>query len=178
MCCAGYNHVADHPVVRDPAVTVTTSSGIHGTQIAEWVVMTALAHAHQYSALYELQQQHTWGSHAPFASTVSDMAGQRIGILGYGSIGRQVGRVAQALGMDVIAFTTTARPTPESRACRAAYTIAGTGDPDGTIPSRWFSGRSREAVRAFLAQDIDVLVVSLPLTYVGRHRSRKRRVHG
>lgn len=85
------------------------------------------------------------------------------GILGYGAIGRQVARVCKALGMDVIAFTSTCRDTPESRRDRA-FNLPGLGDPDGTLPDRWMHGKTKDDVNSFLAQDLDMLLISLPLT--------------
>ena len=85
------------------------------------------------------------------------------GILGYGAIGRQCARVAKALGMDVVAYTLRERATPESRR-DDGYREPGTGDPEGTIPSHWFYGSSKGDLNNFLSQDIDVLVVSLPLS--------------
>ena len=82
--------------------------------------------------------------------------------MGYGAIGRQVARLASALGMEVYAYTRSPRPTPESRR-HAGYTVPDTGDPDGLIPARWFSGAARDAVDDFLAQDLDLLLLSLPL---------------
>lgn len=62
--------------------------------------------------------------------------------------------------MEVYAYTQSPRTTPESRRLTTTYMVPGTGDPEGTVPSRWFSG----ALDDFLAQDLDLLVVSLPLT--------------
>lgn len=84
-------------------------------------------------------------------------------MLGYGAIGRQVGRLCRALGMELYAFTASERPTPESRAHRG-FNLANLGDPDGQLPTKWFHGTTREAVNDFLSQDLDMLVISLPLT--------------
>lgn len=89
------------------------------------------------------------------------------GILGYGAIGRQVARLACALGMRVHAYTLNARTTAESRR-DDAYQPHGLGDPDGELPDRWFSGTTRADVQAFLGSGIDLLVVALPLTDLTR----------
>ncbi|KAL2682772.1 hypothetical protein Neosp_007227 [[Neocosmospora] mangrovei] len=93
----------------------------------------------------------------------TDSAGSRMGILGYGCIGRQCARIASAMGMEVYAFTRTERPTPESRK-DSSYCVPGTGDPDGLIPAKWFHGSSRADIDDFLDQKLDILVVCLPLT--------------
>ncbi|CAI4215735.1 unnamed protein product [Parascedosporium putredinis] len=82
------------------------------------------------------------------------------GILGYGSIGRQTARVAKALGMDVHAYTLHPRDTPESRR-DTSYHPPGLGDPDGSIPSKWFSGDSTADIHAFLGSDLDLLFAVL-----------------
>ena len=72
-------------------------------------------------------------------------------------------RVAKAMGMDVIAYTASPRKTPESRRDNG-YIVPGTGDPDGTFPSAWYSGTSKEELHEFLKQGIDLLVIGVPLT--------------
>jgi hypothetical protein len=67
--------------------------------------------------------------------------------------------------MDVIVHTATEKTTPEQRADHG-YFVPGVGDPDGSIPSKWFSGSDKASLHNFLSQDIDILVVSVPLTYV------------
>lgn len=74
-----------------------------------------------------------------------------------------VARVAKALGSDVIAYTASPRPTPESRR-DDGFIVPGTGDPDGSIPSAWYSGLDKESLHEFLRQEIDLLVLSVPLT--------------
>lgn len=69
--------------------------------------------------------------------------------------------------MEVYAFTASERPTPESRALRG-FNLPDLGDPQGELPARWFHGTTREAVNGFLAQDLDLLVISLPLTELSR----------
>ena len=78
------------------------------------------------------------------------------------------GRIAKALGMDVIAYTASPRKTPESKKDKG-YIVPGTGDPDGLIPSAWYSGLDKASLHNFLKQDIDVLLVSVPLTSETRH---------
>ncbi len=167
---AGTNHIADTPIYTKTSIPLTTSSGIHGPQIAEWVILTALAHSHHYSFLHTLQQNHDWGktTHKEKLQNMRDKAGQRLGVLGYGSIGRQVARVARGMGMGVIAYTASPRTTPESKHDKG-FIVPGTGDPDGSIPEAWFSGLDKASLHHFLAQDIDHLLISVPLTKETTH---------
>ena len=89
--------------------------------------------------------------------------GKRVGIAGYGSIGRQVARVFTAMGAEVIAYTATPRTTAEERRDKG-YIVPGTGDPDGLWPTAWFSGTSKSALYTFLRAKLDCLIICLPLT--------------
>jgi phosphoglycerate dehydrogenase-like enzyme len=151
---------------QETNIPFTNSSGIHGPQITEWFIMTTLAHSHHYNTLYEQQKQQEWKPN--YARAVNDLVGQRLGVLGYGSIGRQAANVAKALGMEVIAYTASPRDTPEKRADHG-FIVPGTGDRDGSIPREWYSGLDKESLHNFLKQDLDVLLVSVPLTKETRH---------
>uniref|UniRef100_A0A8H7K9T7 D-isomer specific 2-hydroxyacid dehydrogenase NAD-binding domain-containing protein n=1 Tax=Bionectria ochroleuca TaxID=29856 RepID=A0A8H7K9T7_BIOOC len=159
---AGANHVVNKPLFQETDVALCTANGVHGPQIAEWVISTFLAHQHQIPRYLEQQREEKW-SRADEEET-EDAVGRTVGILGYGSIGRQVARVAKALGMNIHAFTNHPRNTPESRRDES-YTPEGLGDPEGIFPSKWFSGD----LHTFLSSGLDLLVISVPLTPKTHH---------
>lgn len=165
LLSAGSNHIQGTPVWEDKDVTITTASGIHGPQIAEWVIMTGLVQFHGYNVLHDLQKEHEWGKPN---FRVRDRVGLRLGVLGYGSIGRQVARVAKAMGMRVLAYTASPKDTAEKRK-DSGYIVPGTGDEEGVVPDEWFSGLEKKNLHDFLKQDVDWLVVSVPLTKETRH---------
>lgn len=70
--------------------------------------------------------------------------------------------------MDVVAYTASPKDTPEKKK-DVGFVVPGTGDIDGSIPKEWFSGLDKKSLHNFLAQDIDVLLVSVPLTDDTRH---------
>lgn len=164
LTAAGPDRHINHKLYKNPSVTVCSSNGVHPPQIAEWAIGTWIAHRHCFFKYGEQQPRGYWSSpHERATAYVQDSAGGRMGILGYGAIGRQCARLAKAMGMDVNAFTARARPTAESRK-DDSYCIPGTGDPEGVLPSAWYHGTSKEAVNDFLSQGLDVLVMCLPLT--------------
>ncbi|KAE8453646.1 hypothetical protein EG329_009157 [Mollisiaceae sp. DMI_Dod_QoI] len=167
LASAGANHIAESPIWKDTDITLTNSSGVHGPQISEWVVMQILTNSHKEKLLVEWQKQHKWGKHTD-VGTVRDSVGQRLGVLGYGAIGRQTARISKAMGMDVIAYTASPRTTPESKKDHG-YIVPGTGDEDGLIPSAWYSGLDKVSLHNFLKQDIDILLISVPLTKETTH---------
>jgi phosphoglycerate dehydrogenase-like enzyme len=67
------------------------------------------------------------------------------------------------MGMEVYAYTRTEKSTVESRK-DDSYCVPGPGDPYGLIPAKWFHGGSQDDVDKFIDQELDILVVSLPLT--------------
>ncbi|KAI1497769.1 hypothetical protein F5X99DRAFT_395755 [Biscogniauxia marginata] len=159
---AGANYILDNPIFKDTKIPFCTANGVHAPPIAEWVICTYIASQkhipHYLNNMREGKWDRSWSN-----SDTPDAVSQRVGILGYGSIGRQVARLATALGMEVYAYTNRPRPTPESRHDDSYY-VPGLGDPEGTLPSKWFSGTKPEELNAFLSSGLDLLVVSVPLT--------------
>ncbi|KAK3290938.1 uncharacterized protein B0H64DRAFT_49814 [Chaetomium fimeti] len=165
LLSAGADRWITHDLYKNPDITFCTANGAHSPQIAEWVMGTWLMANHHFLKYAEQQKQQKWSRLAELAV---DSPGLRMGILGYGAIGRQCARIGQALGMEVYAYTRSERSTPESRK-DDSYCVAGTGDPDGLVPTKWFHGSAKEAVNEFLAQDLDLLVLGLPLTEATTH---------
>jgi phosphoglycerate dehydrogenase-like enzyme len=65
--------------------------------------------------------------------------------------------------MEIYAFTANERLTAESRVHRG-FNIPGLGDERGEFPSKWFHGKTKDAVNDFLSHGFDLLIISLPLT--------------
>jgi phosphoglycerate dehydrogenase-like enzyme len=84
---AGTDKLASHPLFTETDIIFTNSSGVHGPQISEWIIMTALVHNHGYIFNYESQKKRVWDRGHSFG--ISDLVKQRLGVLGYGAIGRQ-----------------------------------------------------------------------------------------
>jgi len=150
---AGADHVPKGAI--GPNVILTTASGIHAVVITEYVFGLMLAWAHRVHISIRAQQKHEWLRTGYFMATADELRGKTIGIIGYGSIGRETARVAQALGMTVLAL----KRAPEVRADEG-WTLAGCGDPEGRIPKRMFGPDQRDAILA----ESDYIVVTLPLS--------------
>jgi phosphoglycerate dehydrogenase-like enzyme len=78
-----------HPILRESDIPITNSSGIHGPPIAEWTVMNWLVASRNHAATYEAQKSHKWLDKTASMRNIHDQVGKKVGILGYGSIGRQ-----------------------------------------------------------------------------------------
>jgi phosphoglycerate dehydrogenase-like enzyme len=98
---AGINQVQDTPLWQSDVV-ITTLSGIHASNMAEYVLMMILAFAHRLPRMLDYQARAEWPSQRWAKFVPQDVRGATLGLIGYGSIGREVGRLAHAFGMRVL----------------------------------------------------------------------------
>ena len=150
---AGANHIQGHPIM-DSDIEITTVSGIHATPIAEYVFASMLAHRWRVPMWTHCQRQGKWPAGRWNLYARPELRGTTLGIVGYGSIGREVGRLGRAFGMRVLALR---RSTDRAK---HGYAVEGTGDPAGAIPERFYSP---DALHEMLSE-CDYVVVTLPLT--------------
>lgn len=100
---SGIDHVRTSPLwQRD--VVITTLGGVSPAPLAEWVLMMVLAHAHHLRDTDALAARRQWPTRADRWKLLMprDLRACTMGIIGYGSIGREVARLAQAFGMTVL----------------------------------------------------------------------------
>jgi glyoxylate/hydroxypyruvate reductase len=82
---------------RMPQTVFTTASGVHAAPLAEFCIMTMLMHNKGAARMFRAQQRNHWERYAG-----TDLRGRTLVIIGVGKIGREVARLAQAFGMNVI----------------------------------------------------------------------------
>ncbi len=100
---AGVGHILSSEFVASPVV-LTSARGIRARAIAEHVVLMALALARQLPHVLRRQAEHVWAlDEIEAANTIRTLHGRQLGIVGLGSIGTAVARLAAALGMRVVA---------------------------------------------------------------------------
>ena len=155
---AGVNGLHDHPLYTNSTLPLVTSSGVHAATIAEYAITMLLALAHRVPRMVEWQAKGMWPPDAQrwplFVPT--EVRGATLGIIGYGSIGRELARIAKtAFAMRVLAC----KRDPTQRA-DTGYSLPGTGDPEGALPDAWFGPGEVETMLA----GADVVVMSAPLT--------------
>jgi phosphoglycerate dehydrogenase-like enzyme len=154
LLSAGADHVLGGPL-KGSAIPVTTASGIHATPIAEYTMASMLAYAHRIHLAIRAQVRREWMRSGAFMAGVDDIQGQTLGIIGYGSIGRETARLAAAFGMKVLAL----KRDPFDRV-DPGWCPAGLGDPEGKIPARYFGPDERAAILG----ESDYISVTLPRT--------------
>ena len=154
LLSAGADHVLGGPL-KGTTIPIATASGIHATPIAEYTLASMLAYAHRIHLAIRAQVRREWMRSGAFMASVDDIRGQTLGIIGYGSIGRETARLAAAFGMKVIAL----KRNPSER-IDPGWCPAGLGDPAGEIPERFFGPEQREEI----LRESDYISVTLPLT--------------
>ncbi len=166
LISAGLDRFVGHPIMESDII-VTTASGIHATPIAEYVLASMLAFSRRFRDIWRLQEGREWPEDRWEILGGEELREKTVGILGYGSIGREVGRLCRAFGMRVLAADSAQEM--EDR----GYRPPGTGDPKGTLLDSLFPpSQLREMLK-----ECDFFVVAVPLTpetegMVGREELR------
>ena len=155
---AGVNALADHPLYTKTALPLTTTSGVHAATIAEYAVTVLLALAHRVPRMVEWQGRGAWPPDEQRwpLFVPAEVRGATLGVIGYGSIGRELARIAKgAFAMRVLAC----KRDPARRA-DDGYCLPGTGDPEGALPDEWLGPGQLDSL---LARS-DAVVLCAPLT--------------
>lgn len=139
------------PVMRT-SIPVCNAGGAYSVAVAEFTFAMLLALTRKIVQGCAAQREHRWPTdYDPWMGV--DLFGKTMGIIGYGSIGRQIARLATAFGMNVLAC----KRRPDQRS-DDTYLIPGTGDPEGKLPVAWFGTNQLGDVFA----QSDVVVITLP----------------
>ncbi|HUY19015.1 MAG TPA: D-2-hydroxyacid dehydrogenase [Candidatus Binataceae bacterium] len=160
LISAGADHMMKGPA-GNGVVRLTTTSGVHAASLAEFAIAMMLMHVHRLHTTSRAQYRHQWLPAPEFMKTADTLRGKTLGIIGYGSIGRELARIAQALGMDVLALKRDPTVLRDSGWMPSGIV----GDPEGRIPRRVFAPEDR----AGLLRESDFVVLLLPLTAATRH---------
>ncbi|SPE45646.1 D-isomer specific 2-hydroxyacid dehydrogenase, NAD-binding protein [Candidatus Sulfotelmatobacter sp. SbA7] len=93
------------PELIQSDVILTNAREVHGPVVAEHVIALVLALAKQIPQAVRWQQKHTWGQEIMWHGhpRPREIAGATLGLVGLGSIGREVAKRAAGLGMRIIA---------------------------------------------------------------------------
>ncbi|MFW5708638.1 MAG: D-2-hydroxyacid dehydrogenase [Chloroflexota bacterium] len=158
---AGMDRVVDKPIVQAEDVEVTSASGIHAVPIAEYCLSMMLAWEYQLPKLLTLKASVEWPQNQYEIFRPHGLRGKTLGIAGYGSIGRELARLAHEMGMSVVATRRNLRGSMEDE----GYMEPHTGDPTGDIPDRLYPPEAT----ASMASVCDYLVVAVPLTPETHH---------
>jgi phosphoglycerate dehydrogenase-like enzyme len=151
---AGVDHLLGHPLMKSD-ILLTTTSGIHATPIAEYVFASILAFNRRVPQMLTYQSRREWPQGRWNLFARPELRDRTLGIIGYGSIGREVGRIARCFGMRVVA---TKRSVSQMR--DVGYAVQGTGDRKGALLDEAFPPERLSDMLGLC----DYVVVTVPLT--------------
>lgn len=152
---AGIDHILDDPILRKPDLVSTSLSGASASQVAEYIMMMLLALGHHLPMLFDHQKRHEWSGERWEVFRPQELRQSTVGIVGYGSIGRQLARVLHPFGTIVLATKRDAMH-PADR----GYIPEGMGDQEGNFVHRIYP---TEALNSML-KECDFVVITLPKT--------------
>jgi D-2-hydroxyacid dehydrogenase (NADP+) len=138
---AGVDRFAGTDIWESP-VTITGVSGMHATPIGEYVLQIMLMFAKKAPLYFQMKQEREWKRFSPAV-----LRDRTVGIVGLGSIGREVARLSKAFGMRVIATRRSAGKSSRARYVDKMYTPA--------------------QLHSLLAES-DYVAITLPLTHETR----------
>jgi phosphoglycerate dehydrogenase-like enzyme len=157
---AGMDHALDEPILHREEISITSMSGASASQMAEHAVLMMLALGHHIPELFNFQKKAEWPSGRWNLFTPHELRDSTVGIVGYGSIGRQIARILQVFGASVLA---TKRDVmhPED----TGYSVEGLGDPTGDLVNRLYPPQALGS----MLKECDFVVITLPRTTVTRN---------
>mgnify|MGYP001027530282 FL=1 len=152
---AGIDHALEAPILQRQGLIVTSLSGASAPQMAEHAVMMLLALGHHLPEAFQHLRRAEWPTGRWELFSPTELRGSTVGIVGYGSVGRQIARLLRTFDAIVLA---TKRDVmhPED----TGYTLEGMGDPAGDLVHRLYPP---QALRSMLKL-CDFVVVCMPRT--------------
>lgn len=153
---SGVEKLLEEPVFSEEnEVVLTTLSGGNASQVAEYALTMMLALGHNLPQLFRLQIQQKWMQDKGRNYIPAELRGSTVGVVGYGSIGRQVAHLVHAFGANVLATKRDLKSLEDE-----GYQAEDLGDPDGLLFTRLYPP---QALRSMLGE-CDYVAVCVPLT--------------
>ena len=152
---AGVEHALEYPISSTPGVLLTSASGVRVSQLGEYALMALLALSHKLPKTIQAQREKKWLPNSSDVLMPQEIRESTVGIVGYGSIGREIARLLYSFGATVLAAKRNVMQ-PEDN----GYNAQGLGDPKGNYFRRLYP---IEGLPGML-KECDFVVLTLPLT--------------
>jgi phosphoglycerate dehydrogenase-like enzyme len=153
---AGIDRFIEEPLLKKEGRFITTLSGAAASQVAEHVLAMILALSRKLPAVFATQKKSEWPKDRFERFSPFELRGKTAGIIGYGSLGRQVARLLQPFGVRILA---TKRDV--MRPADAGYIPENMGDPEGDLVTRLYPA---QALRS-MVKECHLIIVTVPLTH-------------
>ena len=148
---SGFELQPNHPII-DSDVILTNAPNAHVISMAEYVFATMLSLTHKIPEHIKDQQNRIWDS-SKYLSTIQELTGQTLGIVGYGEVGKAIAVRAFGFGMNVYGISRTPKTTGTN------FAIV------------WTPGKIEELLKIS-----DWLVIAAPLTKETRNLINEARI--
>lgn len=152
---AGIDHVVGNPLLENPDLAVTTLSGAAAPQVAEHAVLMMLALGHKMPELQLNQNRAEWSKDRWERFKPLELRGSTVGIIGYGSIGREIARLLQPFDVKILAAKRDVMHPEDD-----GYIAPGLGDPNGDLFTRLYPITALKS----MMKKCDFVVVCVPRT--------------
>ena len=120
VLATGYN-VIDVDAARERGIPVTNIPTYGTDAVSQFAIALLLEMCHHVGEHSEAVKNGEWTNNADWTfwkHPLIELAGKTMGIIGFGRIGQGTGRIAQALGMKVVAYDAHKRPELITDTCR------------------------------------------------------------
>jgi phosphoglycerate dehydrogenase-like enzyme len=151
---SGVDAIVDHPLLHTD-VLITSLSGASAPQLAEYALMGMLALGRRVPRMVADKAARRWAEDRFERFRPVELRGATVGIVGYGSAGREIARLCRACGATVLAVKRDLRSLDDH-----GYRLKDLGDPSADLAERLYPP---QAV-ASMASLCDFLVIAAPLT--------------
>lgn len=115
IAATGTNNV-DLQAARQRGIAVYNCQGYGTPSVAQHSLMLMLVLITRFESYRQAVRNGAWQRSTQFCLLdypIGELAGRTLGILGYGELGQEVGRLARAFGMQVVVGAIPGRPHPE-----------------------------------------------------------------
>ncbi len=157
---AGIDHAVGNPLLSKPDLSITTLSGAAAPQVAEYAVMMMLALGHKMTDLHANQFKAEWPKDRWDRFRPTELRGSTVGIVGYGSIGREIARLLQPFDVQILAAKRDVMHPQDD-----GYMPAGMGDTSGDLFARLYPITALKSMFKLC----DFVVICVPLTTATRN---------
>jgi phosphoglycerate dehydrogenase-like enzyme len=151
---SGVDAIVDHPLLHTD-ILITSLSGASAPQLAEYALMGMLALGRRVPRMVADKAARRWAEDRFERFRPVELRGATVGIVGYGSAGREIARLCRACGATVLAVKRDLRSLDDH-----GYRLKDLGDPSADLAERLYPP---QAV-ASMASLCDFLVIAAPLT--------------
>jgi glycerate dehydrogenase len=122
VLATGYN-VVDTESAKELGIKVTNVPTYGTTAVAQFTFAMLLEMCHHIWSHSEAVKKGDWTKSTDFCFwnyPLIELAGKTMGLIGFGRIGQATAQIAQAFGLNVLAFDSYKNPNLESETCRYA----------------------------------------------------------